>query len=64
VFNFILNLADLQRVDMGIAMAHFELSARENGLKGKWMVHPPGIPLPDQLTEYSITWQEDEGYNQ
>ncbi|MCK4490827.1 MAG: nitroreductase family protein [Anaerolineales bacterium] len=64
VFNFILNLADLQRIDMGIAMAHFELSARENGLNGKWIVHPPDIPLPNQLTEYSTTWQEDEGYNQ
>ncbi len=64
VFDFILNLADLQRVDIGIAMAHFELSASENGLKGKWITHPPDISLPDQLTEYSTTWQEDEGYNQ
>jgi len=63
-FDYLLNLADLQRVDLGIAMAHFELSARENGLAGKWMVQPPDIPLPDHLTEYSITWQEDEGYNQ
>jgi hypothetical protein len=63
VFDFILNLADLQRVDLGIAMAHFELSARENGLAGKWIIQPPDITLPDQLTEYSTTWQEDEGYN-
>lgn len=61
VFDFILNLADLQRIDIGIAMAHFELSSREIGLKGKWITHPPDIPLPDQLTEYSTTWQEDEG---
>jgi hypothetical protein len=64
VFDFVLNLADLQRVDLGIAMAHFELSARENGLAGKWIIQPPDIPLPDQLTEYSVTWREDEGYNQ
>jgi len=27
---------DLQRLDMGIAMCHFELTAREAGLVGKW----------------------------
>jgi hypothetical protein len=27
---------DLQRVDMGIAMCHFELTARELGLEGRW----------------------------
>ena len=63
VFNFLLNLADLQRVDLGIAMAHFELSARENALAGKWIVQPPDIPLHDQYTEYITTWQEDAGYN-
>jgi len=44
-------------------MAHFELSSRENGLAGKWMVQPPDIPLHDQYTEYITTWQEDAGYN-
>jgi nitroreductase len=28
--------SDLQRVDMGIAMCHFELAARELGLAGRW----------------------------
>ena len=61
VFDFLLNLADLQRVDLGIAMAHFELSSRENALAGKWIVQPPDIPLPDQHTEYITTWKEDAG---
>lgn len=48
---------DLQRVDSGIAMCHFELAAREQGLTGRWVVRPPSIPLPGSLTEYSATWQ-------
>jgi Putative TM nitroreductase len=48
---------DLQRVDSGIAMCHFELAAREQGLAGAWVVRPPSIPLPDSLTEYSATWE-------
>ena len=30
--------ADLQRVDIGIAMCHFALAADEEGLKGIWKV--------------------------
>ena len=52
----LLNIADLQRVDMGIAMSHFELTANELGLKGAWIVRDPGIAAPDQLTEYTATW--------
>ncbi len=53
---------DLQRVDMGIAMCHWELTAREAGLPGAWQVKDPGIPLPGQLIEYCFSWvQRDEG---
>jgi hypothetical protein len=47
--------ADLQRVDMGIAMCHFALSAAELGLKGSWQVTPPP-QTPDTQVEYSLTW--------
>jgi len=50
-------LADLQRVDMGIAMCHFELTAREAGLSGEWLRAEPDIEKPDSLTEYVVTWQ-------
>jgi nitroreductase len=60
VFVFLLNLADLQRIDLGIAMSHFELSAREQGLSGTWQNQDPGISLPDPLIEYSITWVEED----
>lgn len=47
---------DLQRLDLGIAMCHFALTARELGLAGRWMLQDPELPLPNSLTEYSVTW--------
>ncbi len=47
---------DLQRIDLGIAMAHFELAAREAGLPGGWLPGPPpAISLP-RSTEFIATW--------
>ncbi len=51
-----LNVADLQRLDMGIAMCHFELTARELGLPGKWVDKEPALIKPDDLTEYTVSW--------
>jgi nitroreductase len=52
-----LRLADLQRVDMGIAMCHFELAAHELGLAGHWVLEKPQIGLPGPATEYTATWR-------
>ena len=52
----VLRIADLQRVDLGIAMSHFELVARELGRDGTWVVRDPGIALPGKETEYVATW--------
>jgi hypothetical protein len=52
----VLRIADLQRVDLGIAMCHFELVAREQGLAGSWDVRDPGIPLPGKDAKYVATW--------
>lgn len=49
--------ADLQRVDIGIAMSHFELTARDLGLNGIWEDNQPDLELPDGV-EYCITWKE------
>lgn len=47
---------DLQQLDLGIAMCHFELTARELGLSGRWVAADPGLaPLP-KLTDYFVTW--------
>jgi nitroreductase len=52
----ILNIADLQRVDMGIAMCHFEMTAGELGLKGKWDIKEPKIEKPAGRCEYTVSW--------
>jgi nitroreductase len=46
----------MQRLDLGIAMCHFELTCQELGLKGKWVQTQPNIPLNDQM-EYHYSWQ-------
>jgi hypothetical protein len=53
----VLRIADLQRVDLGIAMCHFELVAREDGLTGGWIVADPGLPSPGPGIEYVATWR-------
>lgn len=53
----ILDLCDLQRLDMGIAMCHFELTAKELGLGGKWVMEDEFDKTPDELTEYIVSWE-------
>ena len=48
-------LADMQRIDMGIAMCHFELASDEKGINGKWEVTDPGITNLPEATEYLVT---------
>jgi len=52
----LLRLADLQRVDMGIAMCHFELAARERGLAGRWLVEQPALEVTPTGLEYTVSW--------
>ena len=53
----VLRLADLQRVDLGIALCHFELAAREQRLPGRWLLDEPDLgPLGPGL-EYTATWR-------
>jgi hypothetical protein len=47
---------DLQRVDMGIAMCHFELAVRELGLAGRWVVANPNLETGN--AEYILSWAE------
>jgi nitroreductase len=48
--------ADMQRLDMGIAMCHFEQAASEIGLAGRWVVDAPDIGSLDDLAEYTASW--------
>src|SRR5574341_977369 len=56
---WLLRIADLQRVDIGIAMCHFELTAREAGRPGRWVVRPPRMEPAGVTREYVVTWLED-----
>jgi nitroreductase len=48
-------IEDIQRVDIGIAMCHFELAAREQGLEGAWAVR---VPAPAEAgVEYVVSWE-------
>jgi nitroreductase len=49
---------DLQRADMGIAMAHFELAAREAGLRGSWAVEQPPVGSAAGQALYVATWRD------
>jgi hypothetical protein len=54
-------LADMQRIDMGVAMCHFELTLlREMGVSGEWILAEENIEKPDELTEYIVTWQQKD----
>jgi nitroreductase len=46
----------LHEVDIGIALCHFELGARELGLTGRWVVSDPGLPKPETDLDYRWTW--------
>ena len=51
-------VADMQRIDMGIAMSHFELAADELGLRGQWQAAEPATARPDELTQHIVSWIE------
>ena len=57
----LLGIADMQRLDMGIAMCHFALTAEELGLRGTWTLREPAIEKPDALTEYIASWKSTPG---
>lgn len=56
VFDFGLGMADLQLIDMGIAMAHFDLGLEEAGLPGEWVYADPLLDRPEGPQEYIISW--------
>ena len=38
---------DLQKIDMGIALCHFELAAQQGGLDTSFEICDPGLATPD-----------------
>lgn len=47
---------DIQKIDIGIAMCHFECMAKESGLKGKWEITSPALNNAPKGWEYIVTW--------
>ena len=50
------SLGDIQKVDIGIALAHFDLTLKEAGTVGNFVVKDPGLET-DAQTEYIITYE-------
>lgn len=46
---------DIQKIDLGIAAAHFHLSALERRLAGQFEINPPDVALPDHMV-YDFSW--------
>lgn len=47
---------DIHRIDMGIAMCHFDLTCRKLGLEGIFIKDNPEVKNIPKNTEYVITW--------
>jgi nitroreductase len=47
---------DIQKIDIGIAAAHFDLAAKEKGIKGEFAVEDPKVELPRNVL-YSFSWR-------
>jgi nitroreductase len=50
---------DMQILDIGIAMAQFELACAELEIKGRWKIEDPVLELPNSVTEYMVSWTKD-----
>lgn len=49
-------LGDIQKVDIGIALAHFDLTLKESGTSGHFLASDPGFET-DKMTEYIVTYE-------
>jgi hypothetical protein len=58
LYKRLLGMADIQRIDTGIAMCHFELTTASLGLRGQWVVTPPRMAVTDPLMEYAVSWKQ------
>lgn len=53
---YFLGAEDIQRLDMGIALCHFERAARALGLPGRWETRAPQAADWTERMEYCLTW--------
>ena len=50
------SLGDIQKVDIGIALAHFDLTLKEAGVNGCFVTRDPGFDIEDTM-EYIVTYE-------
>lgn len=50
-------LGDIQKVDVGIFLAHFDLAMRENGHEGRFFDADPGLAVPENA-HYIISYEK------
>jgi nitroreductase len=55
-YGALMPFADLQRIDLGIAICHFQLAAAELGLQGVWSVLEPHVPHTPKNYEYIVSF--------
>ena len=48
-------LGDVQKVDIGIALAHFDMVLNEQGVSGKYIFRDPGLTAPEKF-HYIVTF--------
>ena len=53
------SINDFSKNDLGIAMCHFELTAIEKGLKGKWVIDTSITTIKADNLEYVRTWKSE-----
>jgi nitroreductase len=56
-YSAMMPLADLQRIDLGIAMCHFQLTTQELGLPGAWRSSEPVLPDTPANFEYIVSFK-------
>jgi hypothetical protein len=52
-------LGDIQKVDVGIALAHFDLTMQETGHNGRFIETDPGIALPENV-RYILSYERNK----
>ena len=53
------DLGDIQKVDVGIALCHFNLTMQENGASGTFVFQDPQINVPENVL-YIATYERNE----
>lgn len=48
---------DAEALDVGIALAHFDLVLQEDGINGSFVFEDPGIAVPENI-EYAVTYRK------